>query len=66
MKATLEFNLPEEREEFEIALRAGKLQAALSEFENFLRAQLKYGELPEAEYKRVEMIREKYFELIGE
>lgn len=31
MKATIEFNLPEEQEEFELAVKAGKYRAALWE-----------------------------------
>ena len=43
MKAILEFELPEEREEFEVATNAGKLVAALCEIKNFLRTNRKYG-----------------------
>ena len=43
MKAILEFDLNEEREDFDIASNAGKLVAALYEIKNFLRANRKYG-----------------------
>lgn len=44
MKATLEFNLPEEREEYELTLQASKMSLLIWHFENdFLRANLKYG-----------------------
>jgi hypothetical protein len=43
MKAKLEFDLPEEREEFETAVKAGKVESALLEFANWLRAEYKYG-----------------------
>ena len=44
MKATLEFNLPEEREEYELTLQASKMSRLIWDFETgFLRANLKYG-----------------------
>lgn len=44
MKATLEFNLPEEREEFETAQQAWKYKAALEEmWERIFRPRHKHG-----------------------
>lgn len=42
-KVTLEFNLPEEREEYTAAIKAMDLSIVLSEFDSFLRKILKYG-----------------------
>lgn len=43
-KATLEFNLPEEQEEYDITMRAGNFSHSLWEFDQeFLRANIKYG-----------------------
>ncbi len=47
MKATLEFNLPEEREEFDQATRAAALFVAVFEFDQSLRSRSKNG--PEAD-----------------
>lgn len=43
-KATLEFNLPEEQDEFNTACRAGDYKAALFEFDQKLRSKCKYGD----------------------
>lgn len=42
-KATLEFNLPEERDEFKTATKAIDLSIVITEYDNYLRAILKYG-----------------------
>lgn len=42
MKAILEFNLPEEREEFELAQRAGKAEAIITDIWQLLRQKTKY------------------------
>lgn len=48
MKATLEFNLPEEREEYELTLQASKMSQLIWSFEQeFLRANLKYSVGPD-------------------
>ncbi len=44
MKAVLEFNLPEEQEEFEKAQDAHRFMAALDTLRDELRAKHKYGE----------------------
>ena len=46
-KSTLEFNLPEERDELRYALNAVAYIAALQEIDNYLRGRLKYEELDE-------------------
>jgi hypothetical protein len=48
MKATLEFNLPEDHIEFEIAVNASKMYSVLWEMDQWLRAQYKY--MPDTEY----------------
>ena len=42
MKATLEFNLPEDREEHSYALNGILYSIVLDEIDNFLRTKLKY------------------------
>ena len=48
MKATLEFNLPEDNTEFEMAVNASKMYSVLWEMDQWLRQQYKY--MPDAEY----------------
>ena len=43
MKATLEFNLPEEREEFETSVNAYRYKSALWELDNYLRGKIKHA-----------------------
>jgi len=42
MKATLEFNLPEDQSDFDLAVNGAKAQVALWEMDQWLRAQYKY------------------------
>ena len=51
MKAILEFNLPEDNVEYELANNAYKMHLALCEMDNWLRAQYKY--MPDEEYNEV-------------
>lgn len=43
-KAILEFNLPEEREEYQDAISGAAFIGAIQEFDNELRAIIKYGD----------------------
>jgi len=42
MKAILEFNLPEDQSDFDLAVNGAKAQVALWEMDQWLRAQYKY------------------------
>ncbi len=48
MKAILEFNLPEDQSDFDLAVNGAKAQVALLEMDQWLRAQYKY--MPDEEY----------------
>jgi len=48
MKAILEFNLPEEQPEFEMATNGSKMHFVLWEMDQWLRVQYKY--MPDEEY----------------
>jgi len=48
MRAILEFNLPEEQSDFDLAANGAKAQVALWEMDQWLRAQYKY--MPDDEY----------------
>ena len=43
MKATLEFNLPEDKEDFDFATNGINYYSALVEFDNWLRSEYKYN-----------------------
>lgn len=50
MKATLEFNLPEDQADFDLAVNGAKAQSTLWEMDQWLRAQYKY--MPDSEYSK--------------
>ena len=50
MKAILEFNLPEESHEFDMATQGSKMHLVLWEIDQWLRAQYKY--MPDEEYSK--------------
>ena len=50
MKATLEFNLPEDHIEFEMAVNGSKMHSVLWEMDQWLRAQYKY--MPDTDYSK--------------
>ena len=56
MKATLEFNLPDEQAEHYCAIKGADMLNVLWELKAELRSMLKYGELPEQQYEIVEKI----------
>ena len=56
MKAILEFNLPEEQAEHYCAVKGVDMLNVLWELRAELRSMLKYGDLPEQQYKIVEQI----------
>jgi hypothetical protein len=62
MIGTLRFKLPQEQDEFEQAQNAHKYLGALQDFDSYLRSQLKYCELPDAEREILERLRTKLHE----
>lgn len=65
-KATLTFNLPEEQEEFNMASKASSAYIALHEYDQYLRARLKYEELPEAVNAALQEARDKLNSICNE
>ena len=47
MKATLEFNLPDDNQDFELATKASKMFSTLWELDSWLRGEVKYHEREE-------------------
>ena len=58
MKATLEFNLPEDQAEHYCAIKGADMLNVLWELKAELRGMLKYGELPDKQYEIVEKIQD--------
>lgn len=67
MKATLTFDLPEEREEFELATRAAAFMLVLHDFDQHLRSQMKYNDQLSAEqFKIYDDLRSKLHEFASD
>jgi len=66
MKATIEYNLPDDQFEFDNAVKSNKMWHALTEIKDELRRIWKYEDLKENQYEMVERIREKFFEILQE
>jgi len=54
MKATIEFQLPEDQEQYNFANKAFDYFCVLCEFDEFLRQKIKYSELEPNEYTLLE------------
>lgn len=63
MLATIKFKLPEEQEDFELALNGSKYKRALDELDEYLRSQVKYAELTEESHNLHVEIRAKLWEI---
>lgn len=66
MKATLEFNLPEETEEFELAKDGHKWHRVVCEIKEHLRNKVKYEQLDEKTLLVYEDMRTMVFEICRE
>lgn len=67
MKAKLTFNLPEDKHEWDNAIRADAMFCALWDLSQELRTMWKYQEYKtEEEYIIVETIRDKFYEILSE
>lgn len=63
-KATLTFQLPEEQEEFHMAVKANRAHIALLDMDQFLRSKIKYEELTEEQNELYQSIRDKLREIL--
>jgi len=66
MKARLTFNLPDDQNEFDLAVQSGNMYSALWDISQDLRTLWKYEELSEEEWKMVERIRDKFYEILSD
>jgi hypothetical protein len=58
MNGILEFNLPEENDDFQAALNGHNYKSAIWDFDQLLRSEMKYKELSNETYKAFEWCRE--------
>jgi hypothetical protein len=67
MKSVLEFNLPEDSAEFELACNAGKLHGVLWDLDQWLRGIIKYNDsLPDEHIQIYQKVRDKLYEELNE
>jgi hypothetical protein len=66
MIATLQFSLPEEQEEHQMAVNAWRYRRALHEFDQYLRGIIKYGDEKAQKECTPEVARAKLWEILGE
>jgi len=65
MKAQLTFNLPDEQNDFDMAIQGAKWWSVVWEFDKHLRSELKYNvDLNESQYLYAEKLREKLREMV--
>lgn len=66
MKAILEFNLPEDQHEYEVAIQASKVQSFLWDFSQQLRSWYKYHHAFKDADDALEKIREEFYNLLSQ
>ena len=67
MVGILKFNLPEEKDEFEIAVKAQALHSALCEFKEYLRDELKYNDKLTAKQSEIlDKSRTKFYQILND
>lgn len=66
MKATLEFNLPEEAGEFDVAATAQRTQRGIWDFREWLRYNYKHQELTEAQATMLDEIKAMFWDCLPE
>ena len=66
MKAILEFDLPEENQDFQAAINGNNYKSAIWNFDQLLRSEMKYKELQKETYKAYEYCREELRKILGQ
>ena len=66
MKAILEFKLPDDQSEYELAVNAPKMYNALWDIKQLIRSKLKHNSdsLTDAELKQWEIMQDEFFEIL--
>jgi molecular chaperone GrpE (heat shock protein) len=65
-KGILEFNLPEEQDEFELANNAGKYYSVIWDIDQYMRNQIKYAsdDTPELYREIIQMVRDELYNIL--
>jgi hypothetical protein len=58
MKAVLEFDLPEDQDDFQSAINGNNYKSAIWDFDQLLRSEMKYKELSDDTYQAYKWCRE--------
>jgi hypothetical protein len=58
MKAVLEFDLPEDQDDFQSAINGNNYKSAIWDFDQLLRSEMKYKELSDETYQAYKWCRE--------
>jgi hypothetical protein len=66
MNAVLKFDLPEENENFQAALNGHKYKSAIWDFDQLLRSEMKYKDLPNYTYTAYKFCREELRKILLE
>lgn len=66
MKSTLEFNLPEDTEEFKLAQNGWQYKIVIDELDNWLRGKIKYTELNKDQEMAYRLARQHLNDLLTE
>ena len=68
MEAILKYNLPDDQEDFNIALNGGKWALSMWELNNWLRSQIKHppADMSDDTYKAFEDARDQLYEILNE
>jgi hypothetical protein len=66
MKAILKFDLPEEQEEFNDAVNGNAFKAVIWELDQYMRSQLKHGDLPDNVHEKVQEIRDQLHSILDD
>jgi hypothetical protein len=66
MKAVLEFDLPEENEDFQAAINGYNYKSAIKDFDELLRSEMKYKELSKETYNAYKYCRDELRKILAE
>jgi hypothetical protein len=66
MKGTLEFNLPEDQDDFDTATNGWKYRSVIDDIDGFLRNKLKYDNLTQEQYDAYDKVRTELWNFINE
>jgi hypothetical protein len=66
MKAILEFDLPEDNDDFQAAINGYNYKSAIKDFDELLRSEMKYKELSKETYNAYKYCRDELRKILAE